>query len=149
MLSPLRCLRTPVGQKTLLGCALIVAATWTALRPRRVEVFGDSMAPALQPGERFLAIRPVWLRPGDVVVLADPRDPRLQMVKRVMWKGAGSGERRAVWVEGDNARASTDSRELGVIRQSLVRARLVWRYWPSGRSGRLASPAHRPHRLRP
>ncbi|MBU6494976.1 MAG: S26 family signal peptidase [Acidobacteria bacterium] len=67
------------------------------------------MEPTLVDGDDILAIRP-WraVRPGDIVVLLDPRDSTRWLVKRVQGR---EGE----WVElrGDNAEASTDSRHFG------------------------------------
>src|SRR5205807_5623378 len=50
---------------------------------RRVAVQGDSMRPALEPGDRLLVLRLLRPRPGDVVAVVDPRDGERVMVKRV------------------------------------------------------------------
>jgi nickel-type superoxide dismutase maturation protease len=78
---------------------------------RRVLVEGSSMEPAFQPGDRLTAFRR-WrrVRVGDVVVLRDPRDPRRWILKRCVARVGGSLE-----VRGDNAAASTDSREFGLV----------------------------------
>jgi len=112
-----------------LGAVLAVATRWV-LRSGRVTVVGESMSPTLLPGDRLL-LRPPWgLRPGQVVVVADPRDPGRQLVKRVT-RLAGSW----VEVEGDNAVASTDSRTLGPLPRREVRGVAVWRYGPPARAG--------------
>lgn len=44
-----------------------------------------------------------------------------------------------VWLEGDNSRASTDSRHFGPVPQGLVQIRLVLRIWPLNRFGWLST----------
>jgi len=99
---------------------------------RRVQVSGDSMQPALQAGDRLLVVRARSLRVGDIVAVADPRDPTRIVVKRV----AGVGP-EGVTVLGDDPEASTDSRTFGPVRPDLVRGRAVYRYWPDERRGRI------------
>ena len=93
---------------------------------RRVVVEGLSMAPTYAPGERLTAIRRLRrVRVGDVVVLADPREPERLLLKRCV---ARSG--RSLEVRGDNAQASTDSRDFGPVNERDVRwilARSSWR----------------------
>jgi len=108
-----------------------VAAAAVARPVRRVEVVGDSMLPTLEPGDRILAVRPARRpRPGDLVVVRDPRRPDRLLAKRVATVG-GAG----VIVLGDNSEASTDSRAFGPVPQ--VWGRAVYRYAPAGRAGRL------------
>ncbi len=90
------------------------------------------MRPALEPGDRLLVVRGRRPRPGDVVAVADPRQPARVVVKRVTAVG-----RAGVTVVGDNPAASTDSRHYGPVAPSTVRGRAVWRYWPETRRGRL------------
>ncbi len=104
---------------------------------RRLEVTGESMTPTLQPGDRVLVVaglgplRPA-IRTGDLVALADPGAPARVMVKRV---AATSGGR--VDVRGDNAAASTDSRHFGPDDRAAEIGRVVYRYHPDERRGRL------------
>ena len=98
----------------------------------RVEVRGDSMRPALEPGDRLMIVRTRRFRPGHLVALADPRVPGRLVVKRVSAASAAG-----VTVLGDNAGASTDSRQYGPVRLGSVRGRAVYRYWPERRRGRL------------
>ena len=104
---------------------------------RRLEVAGESMIPTLRPGDRVLVVaglgpfRPP-IRTGDLVALADPRAPARVMVKRVTAVAGGRVE-----VRGDNAAASTDSRHFGPIDRAAVVGRVVYRYHPEARRGRL------------
>ena len=95
------------------------------------EVQGESMSPALQPGDWVLARRGRHIQPGDVVLTADPRDRR-PLVKRVSWIVDGEA-----YLLGDNAEASTDSRVFGSIPAADIRTRVMWRYGPLRRMGRI------------
>lgn len=97
---------------------------------RRVVVEGDSMRPTLVPGDRVVAVRCRRPRPGDLVVLADPRLAARTLVKRVAAVAPG-----AVSVVGDAPDASTDSRTFGPV--PSVWGRVVYRYGPRERAGRL------------
>jgi nickel-type superoxide dismutase maturation protease len=99
---------------------------------RRVAVNGDSMRPALEPGDRLLVVGLLRSRPGDVVAVVDPRDERRVMVKRVSAVDAAG-----VTVLGDNPTVSTDSRTFGPVPPHLVLGRAVYRYWPEARRGRI------------
>ncbi len=96
-----------------------------------MEVRGDSMRPALEPGDRLLVIKGRALRPGDVVAFPDPRRPARTMVKRVANAGPGR-----LTVLGDNPGASTDSRIFGIVRPDALQGRVLYRYFPSQRRGR-------------
>jgi nickel-type superoxide dismutase maturation protease len=104
---------------------------------RRLQVTGESMVPTLLPGDRVVVLgglgplRPA-IRVGDLVALADPRLPARTMIKRV----AGLEGRHLV-VRGDNDAASTDSRHFGPVDRAAVRGRVLYRYHPEGRRGRL------------
>ena len=103
----------------------------------RLRISGESMVPTLLPGDRVVVLRGLGpLRPairvGDLVALVDPRTPQRIMVKRV----AGFEGGRVV-VRGDNEAASTDSRHFGAVGAGAIRGRVVYRYHPEGRRGRL------------
>jgi nickel-type superoxide dismutase maturation protease len=85
--------------------------TILSLFVRRISVEGSSMAPTYVSGERLTVVRR-WsrVRVGDVVVLADPRDGGRWLLKRCV---AREGSR--VDLRGDNAQASTDSRDFGLV----------------------------------
>lgn len=136
------------GYRRRLGLAVPVMATgalaftgWALCsRVSRVEVQGDSMRPALQPGDRLVAVRGLPASPGAVVVVLDPRDHRRTMIKRV--DGVKRVEARTpvrLTLAGDHPSASTDSRHFGTVERALVRGRVVWRYAPEGRRGRVPS----------
>lgn len=102
------------------------------------------MRPALEHGDWALALAARSLRRGDVVVVAHPQRPGLEIVKRVVATG---GERapdgrelgpREIWVEGDAPTASTDSRRFGPLEASSVVGRVVVVWWPPHRWGRIS-----------
>lgn len=100
---------------------------------RRVRVSGPSMAPTLRSGDVVLVRRATSARAGQVALVRWAARPGQLSVKRVV-RADGPG-----WhVTGDNAFASTDSRELGAAEVVGV---VVARLWP--RPGRLdPEPAH-------
>jgi signal peptidase I len=89
------------------------------------------MAPTLLPGDRLLVAR-LQPRVGDVVLAADPRDPKRELIKRVSAIGPGG-----VVLRGDNPASSTDGRSFGAIANPAVTWRALVRYWPPLRAGRL------------
>ncbi|MEV0996099.1 S24 family peptidase [Nonomuraea sp. NPDC050202] len=91
----------------------------------RVRVEGDSMRPALLPGDWLLVRRGATVHPGDLVVARLPGDPDRLIVKRAQWHGAGGW-----WLESDNQRAGgrRDSWDFGPV-DDIV-GRVVLRYWP-------------------
>ena len=116
-----------------MAAAVTVAGrVWRWCPVTRVEVRGDSMRPALEPGDRLVVVRAGAVRLGDVVAFPDPRRPGRTMVKRVTARGPGG-----LTVIGDNRAASTDSRTLGPVDPASVRGRAVYRYFPDSRRGRL------------
>lgn len=113
--------------------AFVLAAAVVARRLDAVEVRGRSMLPTLCPGDRLLAVRLRRApRPGEIVLAADPRNPSRELVKRVVTADA-SGVR----LRGDNPAFSTDARVFGAVPAQAVRWRVVARYWPIRRAGRL------------
>lgn len=104
-----------------------------AFRWRRLAVRGESMRPALEPGDRVLVAPPWRVRPGDVVALDDPERPGALVVKRV----ASVADDR-VMVHGDRHELSVDSRHYGAVPLRSVRGIVVYRYQPPHRAGRVA-----------
>jgi nickel-type superoxide dismutase maturation protease len=123
---------TLAGLAGLIGMVGLVGLAALALRRplRRAVVIGDSMLPAFAPGDRIV-LGPAWrVRPGQVVGLADPRQPGRLMIKRVRRIDAAG-----IAVEGDNAAASTDSRHFGPVGRSQLAGRVLYRYGPRDRAG--------------
>lgn len=86
------------------------------------------MAPALSPGERVLVNKAAyWFsrpRPGDLVIVRDPRQQDRLLLKRVERPVGVDG-----WlVRGDNPHASTDSREFGPVGRGLIVGKVWLRY---------------------
>lgn len=125
----------------LLRAAFVVAVALVAwagfLRDRfiRFEVSGDSMLPALRHSDYLvvdrLAYRERSPRPGDIVAVPDPREPGRCLAKRVARNEPALG----LWLLGDNATSSTDSRHFGWVEPATVVGRVTFRYWP--RPGRI------------
>ncbi|MEM7246429.1 MAG: signal peptidase I [Acidobacteriota bacterium] len=121
-----------------LALGIVVALGVFVVAPYRVE--GDSMLPALERGDRLLveklSRRLGAPEPGTIVILRSPEGAVL--VKRVAAAPDGQtvpeGE---LWVLGDNAAASRDSRHFGPVPGEQVVGRAAWRYWPPGRIGRI------------
>jgi nickel-type superoxide dismutase maturation protease len=128
------------GFFALLAVGLLV---WWRRRSFRVEVYGPSMSPTLEPGEYLFAVRARSVSRGSLVVVEHPNRLGHEMVKRVV---ATPGEQVAdrllgpeeYWVTGDNQDGSTDSRSFGPVRREAIRGRVILRYWPIGRVAWLA-----------
>lgn len=133
--------RRPLSSSVLRGVAL-GAGIAAAAQARRwldvVEVHGRSMAPTLLPGDWLVVERRTYARraprPGEIVLAADPRDPSRELIKRVTAVDAAAG---TLELRGDAPDESTDSRTFGAIRIPDVAWRVVARYWPPARAGRI------------
>ena len=93
----------------------------------RFRVDDRSMEPALRPGDYVLVNRWAYRRRdpaiGDIVVLRNPEAPSQFLVKRVM-----SGDRfTGLFVLGDNAARSRDSRQFGMVPAHLIVGRVRFR----------------------
>ncbi len=122
-----------IGRVLVWSLVAVLAALVLRRRVDVVEVRGRSMAPALLPGDRLLVAR-LPPRAGHVVLAFDPRDPRRELVKRVSSLGPAGAMLR-----GDNRPESTDGRAFGLLPPSAVSWRVVARYWPADRIGRVPS----------
>lgn len=113
----------------VLGVTRYVAVPWT--------VVGDSMEPTLSAGDRVIvslwAYRTADPAPGEVALFAGPGDR--PMVKRVVRAIRENGP--AFEVAGDNPESSIDSRQFGPVSADRFRGRVIWRYWPVSRAGRI------------
>lgn len=136
-------------EPTLPGLAVVALAVafawgwaWATSSFERVAVVGDSMSPGLLAGDRLVVHRlPLrWrgrvLKPGDIVVATDPRQPSRVLVKRV-----AKAEGQEIWLAGDNPGRSTDSRDFGPVPLSGVVGKVVYRYAPPARAGRVGRGA--------
>lgn len=102
------------------------------LTAKRVIVRGRSMVPALMAGERVLFDRLAYLLDspsvGDIVLVRHEARPSVRMIKRIAeCEGPGRDE---LWLLGDNAKESTDSRTLGAFRRRDIVGRAWVVYWP-------------------
>lgn len=86
------------------------------------------MSPSYNEGDWLVvdlnAFRRRLPRPGEVIVLHDPRERRRRIIKRV-YAVTLHGD---LDVRGDNSRESTDSREFGPVQRSLVIGKVRWRF---------------------
>jgi phage repressor protein C with HTH and peptisase S24 domain len=76
------------------------------------------MAPALKPGQLVIGRQTRELRPGDVVIVSHDG---LEKIKRIE-KQQGD----LIYLLGDNAPASTDSRDFGWVQAKAIIAKVVW-----------------------
>jgi nickel-type superoxide dismutase maturation protease len=99
----------------------------------RFVVRDTSMRSALEPGDRLLV--GCWLRPrrGDMVVVRDPEQRSAFLVKRV----AAVEPNGDVVLRGDSPNVSRDSRHFGPVPAALVVGRVVYRYLPGERRGKV------------
>ncbi|MFI0355489.1 nickel-type superoxide dismutase maturation protease [Actinomadura sp. 9N407] len=97
---------------------------------RAMAVAGESMLPALRPGDLLLVRIGARVRAGDLVVALHPERPGLLTVKR-----AGHRAEDGWWLESDNQRAPgrQDSWDFGAVPDRLVVGRAMARYWPPSR----------------
>lgn len=122
-------------RRAALLLAVAAAGAWAARRrPFRVVVEGESMGPALRPGDQLLCVRPRRIRRGDVVVVR-PASRGFEMVKRVTGLPHDPiGERRLrddeYLVEGDDPLRSTDGRSFGPVSRGEIIGVAVLRYLP-------------------
>jgi type IV secretory pathway protease TraF len=120
--------------------ALIAAAgvAWWWLRPFRVVVTGESMAPTLLPDDCLLAVRRWRPRRGSLVVIEHPQRAGFEVVKRlhglpgdsIAGHPLGSDE---YWVIGEDEARSTDSRSFGPVSSRHIHGVIRARYWPAER----------------
>src|SRR5437867_12441683 len=124
--------------------AFVAAAVWWRWRPFAVAVEGDSMGPALRPGDWLVVVRRSAPRRGSLVVVEHPERPGFEMVKRVRGvPGEVVGAMRLgpdqYWVVGDRSGASTDSRWFGPVDRGAIRGAVVFRYRSGSPGGLIRS----------
>ena len=116
----------------------------TARRIWRAVVAERSMAPTLESGDTLL-VAPAgphglpWLRDtprvGSIVIAE--REGRLDVTRVAAWPDDTLRTPDALWLLGDNAAASNDSRQGGPVPLSVLRGIVLFRTGPSGRRGRV------------
>ncbi len=93
----------------------------------RFQVEGKSMEPAVRQDERVLVFTWAYAfskpKEGDLIVCYDPKEAKRKLLKRVI---RISGLQ--IWVEGDNKKSSTDSREFGPIAKKNILGKVLLRY---------------------
>ncbi len=132
------------------GLAVVVAVVLVALILLRrrylvARVWGHSMSPTFQDGERVVATRRRQYRVGDVIVFRPPATAsdvawRIKRIAAVAgdpvpaWLAAGHAVVPAgrVVVAGDNTGHSEDSRQLGYIDLASVAGAVPHRPAPAG-----------------
>ena len=110
----------------------LLAGSEYVVRPWAIG--GRSMEPGLRHGDRVLVDRWTYRqrppRLGEIVLIVRPGSrPMVKRIARV------EPALDAVWVLGDNASASDDSRRFGGVPMANVRGRVVLRYWPPSQVG--------------
>ena len=98
-----------------------------------VVVSGDSMEPTLRDGDRVV-VRRLGRAPrtGEVVLVPDPRRPERSLLKRV-----AAIRPDGVLLAGDRPERSTDSRQFGPVDPGSIEGRVLFRYAPLRRAGRI------------
>ncbi len=98
---------------------------WVLGRLARRRIIGESMRPTLDPGQEVLiqsidSPSPSTVTEGMLLYLQHPLNADIQMVKRCShWEGT------KVWVRGDNAKDSTDSRQFGAIASHFILGHVI------------------------
>lgn len=92
------------------------------------RVRGDSMRPALVPGDRVLVDYRRVPQPGDIVVARLPGRP--VSVKRAAERRVTDLGEPGWWLLSDNGEAGTDSRQLGAIPECDVIGVVRLKIWP-------------------
>jgi nickel-type superoxide dismutase maturation protease len=91
----------------------------------RMVVAGDSMLPALRPGDCLLISRRARVAQGDLIVVRRPHVEALLLVKRAVRRQDGGW-----WVLSDNAAAGLDdSRAFGAVPDARVVGKVLFRYY--------------------
>jgi len=82
------------------------------------QVEGDSMAPALKAGQLVVGRQTRDLKPGDVVIVSHNGQEKIKRIEKQQ------GD--LIYLLGDNASASTDSRDFGWLSAKHIIAKVVW-----------------------
>ncbi|XP_031557185.1 mitochondrial inner membrane protease subunit 1-like [Actinia tenebrosa] len=92
------------------------------------------------------------LQRGDITIARSPQDPNSLICKRIAAMAGDIVEtgpeeedyikvpKGHLWLLGDNAEDSTDSRDYGSVPYGLVKGRVCFKLWPLSEFGRIESP---------
>ncbi|WP_239112556.1 nickel-type superoxide dismutase maturation protease [Halomicronema sp. CCY15110] len=101
---------------------------WLLRHYRRFRIQGNSMLPTLLPDQEVLinprAYRQSPPSPGEIVVVRHPQQPELLIVKRILFLESDG----RCYLQGDNAIASTDSRQFGLLPLSQIAGKVHCRF---------------------
>ena len=119
----------------LAAISMVAALAWQFLagRLRAYVIAGESMEPALTAGDWVLVDLGATAEVGEIVVATRPDRPEIEVLKRV----AERNQMGELFLLGDNAEQSTDSREWGWVKRNAVHGVVRFRYWPATRAGRI------------
>lgn len=81
------------------------------------RVSGESMLPVLKPGQIVIGLAFGRLRPGRIVIISHGGMEKIKRVGRI------DGDK--LYIIGDNAAASTDSRHFGWVSRKHVVAQII------------------------
>jgi signal peptidase I len=104
--------------------ALVLAALWFGGR----TVQGDDMAPSIADGDRVWAWKTDALLPGDVVLLPDPMDPAVVVMRRVL-----AVEGQSIGIRENTIRVGKRrlrSNAMGDMGEYLVAKEILWEKKP-------------------
>lgn len=154
-------LNIPLLQALRLGCVVNIVHTYG------MEVtmcLGPSMLPTFNRSGDVVLLERVSVLTGDVargdvVIARSPSNPRHTVCKRILGIGgdviavpnAGNfgGTTRVevplghLWLQGDNAGNSTDSRDYGPVPYALLRGKVFVKVWPPSEAGWVKTEAWR------
>jgi len=82
------------------------------------RVSGDSMLPNLKNGQIILAVRTTRPKVDDVFIITHNG---LEKIKRL-----AKTRQDEIYILGDNPKHSTDSRTLGWLPRTVLKARVIW-----------------------
>jgi signal peptidase I len=124
-----------VKPTTVIALAAIAAIAYAARKHpplSRFAVEGASMEPAYAHGDRVIVSRLSYSfrapRAGDVVVVRDPDREGRQLLKRVAEGPEGANDPWALYVLGDNAPQSRDSRAFGAVSADDIVGKAILKY---------------------
>jgi nickel-type superoxide dismutase maturation protease len=82
------------------------------------RVAGDSMLPALSAGSVVIGWRSRQVKPGNIVIVRHQGIEKIKRIARI--------DDDQLYLLGDNANSSTDSRQFGMVSRQTIVARVIW-----------------------